>query len=144
MSDCIAASAMMYESAHSGPSVAPPIAMGSSAGPDTTTGVAKASSPVGEPPPKRAVRPLSEDVKFVWSALPAEAMVELTADSLSSDGCSPSAIWSICTVAPRPQQPRKRPSPPPVSCRTSQRPKLHCIVLPRAAGLNYLQGSYGD
>ena len=60
----IAASAMMYESANSGPSVVSPIAMGSSAGPDTTKSVAKASSPVGEPPPKWAVRPLSEDVKF--------------------------------------------------------------------------------
>ena len=61
VSDCITASAMMYESANSGPSVESSRAIGPSSGPDTKVGAAKASSPVGEPPPKRAVRPLSED-----------------------------------------------------------------------------------
>ena len=63
-SDFITASTIMYDSTNSGTTITYLRAMRSSCGPVNKVGAAKDSSPRGDPPPKRAVRPLSEDAMF--------------------------------------------------------------------------------
>ena len=90
--DAITVSTITYESAKRRLSSPSSIAGSSTSAPPIIAGAAKDSSPAGEPPPKRAVQPVSDEVKFERSPLSAEAIVELTADNQSNDGRSPSGV----------------------------------------------------